>query len=379
MARRERSTGSKALALMLTLLLMTVGLALIGCGEDGETTTTAVAEETTESTAPPETESTEPAPSGITKMAVTAPEEATDYGWNQQGVESAEKVAAEIDAEIIVQDGAGYEDITPILRDLAEEGSQLTIAFASGYGTAAVQQAEELQVPHVIIGQFEQGLIPGLAQDVETYAQHGSYLAGIAAAKTSKTGTLGIVISADDENWIKMAAGFALGAQSVNPDIKVLMAQIGQAGYADAAGGKRVTESVIAGGADVIFGMGDGSSFGMIQAVETATPPSGADKVWFIDVIGDKTSLDKKGVLLTSVVWDYAPAFKAAADALAAGTFGNEIIWLDIDNGGIDLLKTQYLSDDVWADVETARQGIIDGSITIPEIQSKAEVEAMIK
>lgn len=380
-SRWRRSPGVTILALVAAMALLVFGIALVGCGGGDETTTTTATADTTATTeTAPESTATTEAAVKVTKMAVTAPEEGTDFGWNQQGVESAEKVAAEIGAEITVADGAGYEDITPILRELVEvDGSELTIAFASGYGTAAVQQAQDLKVPHVIVGQFEAGLIPGLAQDIETRAQNGSYLAGIVAAKTSKTGTLGIVISADDENWIKMAAGFVLGAQSVNPDVKLLLAQIGQAGYADAPGGKRVTESVIAGGADVVFGLGDGSSFGMIQAVETATPPSGADKVWFIDVIGDKTSLDKKGVLLTSVVWDYAPAFKAAVDALGNGTFGSEIIWLDIDNGGIDLLKSDKIPADVWAEVEKARAGIMDGSIKVPEIASKADVEAMIK
>lgn len=373
---REWWTVRRVLVSVVALTLVIGGLALVGCGGGSETTTTSAAA-TTQTTAA--STDTTAAGSTIKKMAVVAPEEAKDYGWNQQGVESARKVAAEIGAQIEVADGAGYEDITPMLRELAEGGSQLTIAFASGYGTAAVQQAQELKVPHIIIGQFEQGLVPGLAQDIETNAQNGSYLAGIVAAKTTKTNTVGIVISADDENWTKMAGGFVLGAKSVKPDIKVLLAQIGQAGYADAAGGKRVTESVIAGGADVVFGMGDGSSFGMIQAVETATPPSGADKVWFIDVIGDKTSLDKKGVLLTSVVWDYAPSFKRAVDALADGTFGKEIYWLDVNNGGIDLLKTTYIADDTWQEVEAARKGISDGSIKVPEVKTKAEVENMIK
>jgi len=129
----------------------------------------------------------------------------------------------------------------------------------------------------------------------------------------------------------------------------------------------------------VIFGMGDGSSFGMIQAVETSTPPQGADKIWFIDVIGDKTSLDKKGVLLTSVIWDYSVAFAWALDQLNAGTFGSEIYYLDVDNGGMDLLQTPYLTAEVMADVETAKKGIIDGSIEVVETTSKADVEAMIK
>ena len=139
----------------------------------------------------------------------------------------------------------------------------------------------------------------------------------------SKTGTLGMVISADTPSWHKANGGFVAGAKSVKPDIKFLQAQIGPAGYADAEGGKRVTETVIAGGADIVFGQGDGASFGMLQAVETAKPPAGADKVWFIDVIGDKTSIDEKGVLLSSVLWDFAGTFEQAIADINAGTFGN--------------------------------------------------------
>ena len=104
----------------------------------------------------------------------------------------------------------------------------------------------------------------------------------------TKTNTLGVVVSDEPPGWNVQSAGFALGAKSVNPDTKLLYTVIGPGAYADAAGGKRVTQAVISGGADVVFGQGDGSSFGMIQAVETAKPPAGANKVWFIDVIGDK-------------------------------------------------------------------------------------------
>ena len=170
--------------------------------------------------------------------------------------------------------------------------------------------------------------IPDVLQDIQTYAEQGAYLAGQLAAKTTKTGTVGVIVSADDENWTKMSAGFIPAAQATKPDIKIKLAQVGQAAYADAAAAKRTTETVIAEGADVIFGMGDGSSFGMIQAVETATPPSGADKVWFIDVIGDKTSLDTKASDLTSVVWDYLPAWEAAYADMQAGAFGTKTIFI---------------------------------------------------
>ena len=66
---------------------------------------------------------------------------------------------------------------------------------------------------------------------------------------------------------------------------------------------------MIAAGADIIFGQGNGSSFGMLQAVETTKAVDGG-KVLFIDVIGDKTSIDK-GNLLSSVVWNMTPGLFA--------------------------------------------------------------------
>ncbi len=276
-----------------------------------------------------------------------------------------------------VSEGAGYEDISPIYRQLVANGADWIILWASGYNTVGWQLAQETGARTVVIGAFEQGLVPDLCTDFETDAQDGAYLAGVLAAKMSKSGTVGIVPSADDENWNKMAGGFIAGARATRSDIKIKLAQVGPAAYADAAAGKRVTETVIAAGADIIFGMGDGSSFGMIQAVENATPPEGADKVWFIDVIGDKSSLDTKNVLLTSVVWDYLPLLRAAVADMAAGSYGDSVGYLDLENGGIGLLKTDNIPADVWTAVETARQEIVAGNIVVPVIYEKGELEAL--
>lgn len=386
------SRWTKPLMLVVVIaLLATAAAVAVGCGGDEETTTTMAAESST--TMAPETattagsetsESTETTAPGtatveITKIGVIVPEKANDYGWNQQHAEAGQKMADQLGAEYVLADGAGYEDPGPIMRQLASEGCDWIMAGASGYGTVAPQVAQETGVKTNIIGAFDAGNIPDIAQDFETYAQEGAYLAGVLAAKMTKTGTVGIVISADDENWTKMAGGFVVAAQATSPDIKIILAQVGPAAYADAPAAKRTTETVIAQGADIIFGMGDGSSFGMIQACETATPPSGADKVWFIDVIGDKTSLDTKGIYLTSVVWDYLPAWELAYEAMQAGKFGTEIVWINLENGGIGILKTEWIPDDVWTEIETAKRGIIDGSIEVPEMNNKADVEALIQ
>ena len=140
-----------------------------------------------------------------------------------------------------------------------------------------------------------------------------------------------------------------------------------------------MTDSVIAAGADIIFGMGDGSTFGMIQAVENAEPPAGAEKVWFIDVIGDKTSIDDKGVLLTSVVWDYVPVFRRALAQMEAGTYGSEVLYLGLEESGIRLLPSDDIPAEVWAAVEKAQEDIQAGTIEVPVIVSQSELEALLR
>ena len=137
-----------------------------------------------------------------------------------------------------------------------------------------------------------------------------------------------------------------------------------------------MTTSVIASGADIIFGQGNGSSFGMIQAVETQTPSSG-DKVWFIDVIGDKSSIDK-GHLLSSVVWDMAPVFTQMVKDVRDDTFGTKDYALKLEDGSQRLLKTKYIPDEVWSKIEDVKAKIIAGDIKVDVIVEPEATRAMM-
>ncbi len=373
---RTRPTHSRLAALGAGL--GAISLILGACSTGASPSPTAAATTAPPAASPSEVASAAPSVANkVLKMAVISPEKGNDFGWNQQGVDGAKAAAAAVGASIEVADGSGYDDPAPILRQLADGGAQFIVAQASGYNTAAPQFAAETKIP-VIVYDAPDATKAGLVADVLTNAQEGAYLAGVLAATMTKTGTLGMVISADTPSWHKANGGFVAGAKSVKPDIKFLQAQIGADAYADAEGGKRVTSTIIAGGADIVFGQGDGASFGMLQAVETATPPAGADKVWFIDVIGDKTSIDKKGVLLSSVLWDFAGTFKQAIADINAGTFGNQGYVQDVANGGIALLETTHISPEAKTAVETAKAGIAAGTTKVPVTATQAEVDALI-
>ena len=311
----------------------------------------------------------------VNKIAVLVPEQGTDYGWNQQGVDAAKAVGTALGIEVVSAEGLGYGDVRPTLRELAAEGADLMIAHASGYNTAAPEIAAETGVPVAIVDN-PGAKAAGLVADYTVSGHQGSYLAGMLAAQLSRTGTLGIVVSGEPPSWNSQSAGFALGARSVNADVKVLYAVIGPAAYSDAAGGKRVTESLIAAGADIVFGQGDGSTFGMLQAVETV-PATDGGKVLFIDVIGDKTEIDK-GHLLSSVVWNLVPVYAAMIEDLKSGAFGDANYAIQLADDSVQLLRTAHISDEMWAGLMDARAGIVAGEIEVPDIYEAEDVRALM-
>ncbi|MAS04961.1 MAG: BMP family ABC transporter substrate-binding protein [Ahrensia sp.] len=311
----------------------------------------------------------------VDTIAVLTPEQGSDYGWNQQGVDAAKAAAEAAGVEIIVAEGLGYGDVRAPMRELAADGADLMIAHASGYNTAGPEIAEETGVPVAIVDSPD-ALKKGLVADYTLSGHEGAYLAGRLAAKMTTTGTVGIVVSGEPPSWNSQSAGFAEGVRAENADVKILYSVIGPAAYSDAAGGNRVTTSVIAAGADIIFGQGNGSSFGMIQAVESNKATDGSD-VLFIDVIGDKSELDK-GHLLTSVVWDMTPVYTAMIEDLKNDEFGTHGYSISLADDSVKLLKTPQVDEAAWADVMALRDQIISGEITIEPVFDAAAVREMV-
>lgn len=311
----------------------------------------------------------------VDTIAILTPEQGSDYGWNQQGIDSARAAAEAEGVELIVAEGLGYGDVRAPMREIAAEGADLIIAHASGYNTAAPEIAQETGVPVAIVDTPD-GNVVGLVADYTLSGHEGAYLAGRLAAKVTSTGTVGIVVSGEPPSWNSQSAGFAQGVHEESTDVKVLYAVIGPAAYSDAAGGNRVTTSVIAAGADVIFGQGNGSSFGMIQAVETNTATDGSD-VMFIDVIGDKSGIDT-GHLLTSVIWDMTPVYTAMIEDLKDDTFGEHGYSISLSDDSVSLLQTPQVDPAAWDEVMAIRDQIVSGDMTIEPVYDAAAVRALV-
>ncbi|WP_223881584.1 putative B6 ABC transporter substrate-binding protein [Affinibrenneria salicis] len=298
----------------------------------------------------------------VKSIAILTPEQGTDFGWNQQGIDAARAAGKAENVDVMVAENLGYGDARPTLRDLTDDGAQLLIAHASGYNMAAPEIGAQTQIP-VAITDRPDARKEGAVADYTSSGHEGAYLAGVLAAKMTRTGTLGIVVSGEPPSWNAQSSAFIQGARATKADIKIRYAVIGPAAYSDAAGGKRVTSSVIAAGADIVFGQGNGSSFGMLQAVETSKAIDGG-KVYFIDVIGDKSSIDK-GNLLSSVIWNLTPVFTAMIQDLKADKFGSRNYTTSLKDGSVSLLQTKHIPADIWQQVNAVSDEISSGKLTV--------------
>ncbi len=313
----------------------------------------------------------------IDRVALVTPADRTNQGWDQQAADGIEAVAANLDIEADVVDNAGYDDISPVLRDLASDGADLIICHASGYQTTCPEFAAAEGVPVAVI-ENPGAVSAGLVSDIETQAQEAAYLAGVLAGKTTVTGIVAIVVSGEPPTWNFMSVGFAEGLKAARPDAKLLYSVIGEAAYDDAAGAKRVTDAVLGAGADIVFGMGDGASFGMIESVSAHNAENPDQPARFIDVIGDKSADNEDGAILTSVLFDFAPTYDQMLHDLDAGQFG-EVYTLTLRNGGVRLNELPAdLAPDVSAAVAQAQADILSGAIVVSVIGDAAGMNARL-
>ena len=310
-------------------------------------------------------------------VGLAIPEAGTDKGWNEQGKVGLEAIAKKYGFKIVLGEALGYGDIKPTLRDMVKKGCDLIVCHAAGYQTVAPEIARETGVKIITI-ENHKDITPGLISDIDTQPQGGSYLAGWLAGKMTRSNIVGIVTSAEPPTWNRMSAGFAQGLKTSNPNCKLLYSVIGEEAYADAAGAKRNTVDQIAVGADVIFGMGDGASFGMLQACSTKKAKDGG-KAWFIDVIGDKRSIDKSDVLLTSVLWDMSVVYDEIIKSYMDGTYGKEH-WVAMDNGAIYLLEpNKAVPQDIRTELKAIEKKVKSGAVQMVDLPVAADLHKYLK
>ena len=208
-----------------------------------------------------------------------------------------------------------------------------------------------------------------------TFADNESaYLAGVAAAKTTKTKQVGFVGGIESEVISRFEAGFKAGVASVDSSIKV---QVDYAGsFGDNAKGKTIAAAQYAAGADVVYQVAGGTGAGVFaeaKSLNESRPEN--EKVWVIGVDRDQvaegkyTSKDGKesNFVLVSTLKQVGTTVKDIANKAEKGEFpGGQVIVYSLKDKGVDLAVTN-LSEEGKKAVESAKAKILDGSVKVPE------------
>ena len=201
-----------------------------------------------------------------------------------------------------------------------------------------------------------------------------AYLAGVAAAKTTKTNKVGFIGGARGEVITRFEKGFEAGVKSVNKDISVDVQYAED--FNNPEKGRTIAATQYAAGADVIYQAAGGTGAGVFKEAKDLNEKKNEDeKVWVLGVDrdqkaeGEYTSKDgkKSNFVLASSLKKVGESVKDLAKKAADGKFpGGKVITYSLKDGGVDL-TTDNLSADAKKAVEDAKAKILDGSLKVPE------------
>ncbi|WP_055515963.1 BMP family lipoprotein [Streptomyces ossamyceticus] len=284
------------------------------------------------------------------------------------GLQKAEKEFGYKTADIEPTEGETDADKQQRLVSLAKQGYNPVIGVGYAYATAVKEAAE--QYPDTTFGIVDDSTVQlKNVADLVFSEEQASYLAGVAAAKSTKTNVVGFVGGVDIPLIHKFQAGFEQGVKDTNSKAKVLTQYLTQTaeegGFSSPDKGKSAAEGQIEKKADVVYAAAGLSGQGVIEA-------AAANKVWAIGVDSDQYKQEAlakyKDSILTSAMKDVAKAVYNLAKSVEDGKPETGIVRGDLKSGEVGLaVSNPTFKDDTKLQeaLETAKEKIISGEIKV--------------
>lgn len=253
-------------------------------------------------------------------------------------------------------------DFTPNINKLIK--AKYSTIFGIGYKLApAIKKTakQNSKTNFVIIDDVVSGKN---VASVTFKSEQSSFLAGVAAAETTKTNKVGFLGGVKSDVITTFEKGFIQGVHAVNPKITVDVKYAGSFTKADL--GQSMATAMYNNGEDVIFHAAGGTGAGAFTAAKNLA--KNGKKVWVIGVDQDqKADGAYKGgnVTLASAVKEVGNAAKDIANKAMKDKFpGGKIVTYDLKSKGVDLVNDN-MSDSAWKVVQQYKQKIIKGDLTV--------------
>ncbi|MET9515901.1 BMP family ABC transporter substrate-binding protein [Streptomyces sp. NPDC002994] len=294
-----------------------------------------------------------------------------DQSFNDAAYAGLSKAEKDLDIKGNDQEpseGESDADKVQRLTELARTGNNPVIGVGFAYAPAIKKVAPKF--PKTTFGIIDDTSVTGknIANMVFNEEQ-GSYLAGVAAAKATKTDKVGFIGGVEVPLIKKFEAGFAQGVKDTKPDVQVLKQYLTQPpnfdGFSKPDLGKAAAQGQLDKGADVIYHAAGLAGSGSIEAAATKGK-------WAIGVDSDQytqAGLAKyKDKILTSVTKDVSDAVYNLIKSVKDGKPQSGEVRYGLEENGVGLSDSnpEYKKmTDLIAAVDKAKAEIIAGKIKV--------------
>jgi basic membrane protein A len=282
-----------------------------------------------------------------------------DKSVNDQAYEGLLRAESRLKVEVKLMEPRDSSQFFDMNQLLADSGYQIVINNAFSMADAVTQVADAYpQVQFVILDTVVDK--PNVIS--ATYETHkGSFLAGVVAAMTSKSGIIGFVGGMKIPTIERFEVGYIEGAKYINPGITVISKYVGNDAnaWSDAARGKALTEDLASNGADVVYHAAGGTGLGVIDGCASRG-------IWAIGVNIDQEYIAPDTVLTSMLTRGDNAVFQAIEAQTKGVKLGNRLV-MDLDNDGVGVVLSRHLSAEVKAKVEEVKRKIISGEIVVTD------------
>jgi basic membrane protein A len=289
-----------------------------------------------------------------------------DRSFNQSAAEGAARFSKETGIavrEFEIQNASQREQV---MRQFARRGASVIVAV--GFTQASAVETVAREYPGVKFAIIDGVVDLPNVESINFREQESSFLCGMAAAMSSKTGKVGFVGGMDIPLIRKFALGYRAGVAYVDPKIEVIENMTGTtpAAWTNPSAGVELAKSQFGRGADVVFHAAGATGIGVMQAAADAGLLS----------IGCDSNQDylHPGSVLTSAVKRVDVAVETVFTEARSGAWkaGPEVLGLE-EHGvdySLDDFNRRLITPDMERRLNQAKADIIAGKITVPEYKS---------
>ena len=230
------------------------------------------------------------------KVALLLPASITDGGWNAFAYDGLKAIEKELGAKVSHIESRTPTDQEAHFRDYALDGYHLIFGHGFGYQEPAKQVAPDF--PETVFITSTGNTVTDNISPIVFAIEEPVYLLGVIAGAMTQTNKIGIVGGQNISAINSMFSAFEEGAKSVNPNVVVSRAYVGN--WSDIGKGKELALAHINEGSDFLFPVADVAGLGVFQAAMEAQ--SDGKTVYTFGVYRDQSELSPTTIVASAIV-----------------------------------------------------------------------------